>query len=234
VGEQLGRLAGPAIGGFMLAQFGLYSVVIADVLSFLASAGMIMLMSLPPALTRAAVAPGGGELTGSTAGATAASGSWVRLWRELKAGLHLMFTNRVLAALFVLWTITSTGEGLLDVLIVPWVSGVLAGTSLTFGWMMTAQAIGSLAGGALLASAGKTHQARGLVILGALGWGLVDVAIFNARSVPLGISSAVADRVGVVTMLNIACAVIVIGTAAGWVMLGGRLARWTGGTRVAG
>lgn len=80
-----------------------------------------------------------------------------------------MRSNPVVVGLFFLWTITSIGEGLLDVLIVPWVSTVLGGTSITFGWMMTAQAIGSIVGGVLLASAGKTRQARWLVVLGALG-----------------------------------------------------------------
>ncbi|MGE5602736.1 MAG: MFS transporter [Nitrososphaerales archaeon] len=284
VGEQIGRLAGPAVGGFMLARLGLPSVVIFDVLSFVASAGMIALIAVPPALTRAsatsAAASRGDPAPAHGAGAGRAV---LKIWRELVAGLRLMRANQVVAGLFLLWTITSIGEGLLDVLVVPWVSSVLAGTSLTFGWMMTAQASGSIAGGAILASAGKTRQARWLVVIGALGWGLIDLAIFNARSIPLAlvlfvlvgipiaamvvsfnaliqseapdeyrgrvfgslgaaaavamlagmaVSSALADRVGIVTMLNVACVTVIIGAAAGWVALIGRPAR--GATRAAG
>lgn len=257
VGEQIGRLAGPAVGGFMLAQLGLRSVVIFDVFSFTVSAAMIALIALPVDRTRA-----GG-----------AGGDASRIWRDLLAGLRLMRANQVVAALFLMWTITSIGEGLLDVLVVPWVSSVLEGTSFTFGWMLTVQAIGSIAGGAILASAGKTRQARRLLVLGTLGWGVIDLAIFNARSIPLAlvlfvlvgipiaamvvsfnaliqseapdeyrgrvfgalgaaaavamlagmaVSSTLADRVGIVPMLNVACVVIIIGAAMAWARLVGR------------
>jgi len=292
VGEQLGRLVGPAVGGFMLAQLGVQSVVIFDVLSFVVSAAMIALMVVPTAATRAAAgaaspeavqaargtvegAPSASGLQGA-ATAARASGAWtvaLQVWRELLAGLRLIRANQVLTALFLLWTISSIGEGLLDVLIVPWVSSVLGGTSITFGWMMTMQAIGSIAGGAILASAGKTRQARLLVVLGALGWGVIDLAIFNADSVAMAlalfvfvgipiaamvvsfnaliqseapdeyrgrmfgafgsaaaiatlagmaVSSALAGRVGIVTMLNVACVTIVVGAAVGGVALAAR------------
>jgi MFS family permease len=262
VGEQIGRLAGPALGGFMLARLGLRSVVIFDVLSFVVSALLLALMAVPRAQTRAA----------PSAPSTPAP-ALRKIYRDLLAGLSLMRSNPVVVALFYLWTITSIGEGLLDVLVVPWVSSVLGGTSITFGWMMTAQAIGSIAGGALLASAGKTRQARWLVVLGALGWGVIDLAIFNAQSVPLAlvlfglvgipiaamvvsfnaliqlevpddfrgrvfgalgtsaavamlagmlVSTALADRAGIVFMLNVACAVVILGAAAGGVMLARR------------
>jgi MFS family permease len=228
-------------------------------------------MALPPAATRAADRGASGSLDRSEAGGVA-----LRVWRELLAGLRLMRANETVAALFLMWTITSIGEGLLDVLVVPWVSSVMGGTSFTFGWMLTVQAIGSIASGALLASAGKTRQARWLVVLGALGWGVIDLAIFNARSIPLalalfvlvgipiaamvvsfnaliqcevpdayrgrvfgvlgtaaaiamlagmGLSSALADRVGIVTMLNVACVTVIIGAAAAWLTLVGRPAR---------
>lgn len=268
VGEQIGRLAGPALGGFMLARLGLRSVVIVDALSFVASAALIALMALPPGLTRAAQP---GQAGPSVPAARSRAGvAALQVWRELLAGLRLVRANQVVAALFVLWTVTGFGEGLLDVLVVPWVSSVLGGTSITFGWMMTAQALGSIAGGAILASAGKTQQARRLVVVGALGWGLIDLAIFNAASIPLAlvlfalvgipiaamvvsfnaliqsevsdeyrgrifgalgtaaaitmlagmaISSALAGRLGVVTMLNVACAVVIAGALATWAAL---------------
>lgn len=285
VGEQVGRLVGPAVGGFMLARLGVQSVVIFDVLSFVVSAALIALMVVPTAATR--VAPGAaspeavpvasgtveGAPSGGPQGAARASSGALQVWRELLAGLRLMRANQVLTALFLLWTISSIGEGLLDVLIVPWVSSVLAGTSMTFGWMMTMQAIGSIAGGAILAWAGKTRQARLLVVLGALGWGVIDLAIFNADSVAvalvlfvlvgipiaamvvsfnaliqseapdeyrgrmfgafgaaaaiatlagMAVSSALAGRVGIVTMLNVACVAIVVGAAVGGVALAAR------------
>ncbi len=280
VGEQIGRLAGPAVGGFMLARLGLQSVVVFDVLSFVVSAALIALMRLSPAATRAPTPlplptpePGAIPVYGAPVHESKARGDaepWLKVWRELLAGLRLMRANQVVSALFILWTITSIGEGLLDVLVVPWVSSVLEGTSLTFGWMMTLQALGSIAGGMILASAGKTQQARRLVVLGALGWGLIDLAIFNASSIPLALglfalvgipiaamvvsfnaliqsevpdefrgrvfgalgaaaaiamlagmitSTALADRVGIVTMLNVACGVVIAGAVAGGVPL---------------
>lgn len=212
VGEQVGRLVGPAVGGFMLARLGVQSVVIFDVLSFVVSAALISLMAVPTAATRAApgaaspeavpVASGTveGAPSGGPQGAARASGA-LQVWRELLAGLRLMRANQVLTALFLLWTISSIGEGLLDVLIVPWVSSVLAGTSMTFGWMMTMQAIGSIAGGAILAWAGKTRQARLLVVLGALGWGVIDLVIFNADSVAVALGLFVLVGIPIAAMV---------------------------------
>ncbi len=243
----------------MLARLGLRSVVIVDVLSFVVSAALLALMRAPAAVTRPAPAQAG------DAGTAGAGESSRKVWRDLLAGLRLMRANEVVTALFLLWTITSVGEGLLDVLVVPWVSSVMAGSSFAFGWMLTVQAVGSIVGGAILASLGKTRQARWLVVLGVLGWGLIDLAIFNARSIAVAlvlfflvgipiaamvvsfnaviqsevpdayrgrvfgvlgtaaavsmlggmlVSSVLADRVGIVTMLNVACVTIIVGAAA--------------------
>ncbi len=181
-----------------------------------------------------------------------------------------MRQRETVSALLAVYAICMLGEGLLDVLIVPWVSQQMGGDALTFGWMMSAQAMGSIAGGVIIGMAGKTSSARWLLTLGSAGWGLIDLAIFNSRSLPLalalfalvglpiaglmvsvqtllqqevpdefrgrafgalattgalttlvgmGLSSGLADRAGVLTMLNLACATVLVGTALAWLRL---------------
>ena len=115
VGEQVGRLVGPAVGGFMLARFGVQSVVAFDVLSFVVSAAMIALMEAtcgrtPAATTHASAgaaspeavqaAPGTveGAPSGGLQGAATRAAPY-RSGRKLLAELRLML-NRVLTALF--------------------------------------------------------------------------------------------------------------------------------------
>ena len=74
-----------------------------------------------------------------------------RLWQE---GLRLVRSQPVPRLLFVFFAITGVGEGLLTTLYVPFVTRVLQGTELTYGALLSAQAVGGLIGSVAAARLG--------------------------------------------------------------------------------
>ena len=74
--------------------------------------------------------------------------------------------------------VTSVGEGIMSTLFTPFVEHVLHGTPQDLGLIVAAQAVGGIAGGMVAAAAGHRIRAARLLGLGAVLFGLMDLAIF--------------------------------------------------------
>ena len=163
------RLAGSAIGGILVAAGGLAAVTLTDAASFAVSA---VLLTLVRTSGRAAGPdPSGEQVRTIRLGLR-------RIGAELRAGLGLTGRNRVLRALMIFALVTSVGEGIMSTLFTPFVEHVLHGSSQAFGLVVAAQAVGGIAGGVVAASASHRARASRLLSVGAIGFGLVDLAIF--------------------------------------------------------
>ena len=163
------RLAGSAIGGILVAAGGLAAVTLTDAASFVASA---VLLTLVRTSGRAAGAGPSGEQV-RTIGL-----GLRRIGAELRAGLDLSARHRVLRALMIFALVTSVGEGIMSTLFTPFVEHVLHGSSQAYGLVVAAQAVGGIAGGVVAAAAGHRVRASRLLSVGAIAFGLVDLAIF--------------------------------------------------------
>jgi Na+/melibiose symporter-like transporter len=161
----LSRLAGPALGGIIVAADGITGVTFADAASFLASAALLAL-----ARTSGAVSPGQ-DLPGR-------SGRLAAIGRDLGNGLRLIARDRLLRALMIFGLVTGVGEGVVATLIAPFIRHVLDGSSQAFGLLLAAQAIGGIAGGALAVSLSQRVPARRLFSYGSMAVGLVALATF--------------------------------------------------------
>lgn len=168
VGRHLSRLIGPAIGGVVVATGGLSAVAVVDSVSFVASAGMLALIRSAPTAHR---------VTESLE--HAALSAWRRLGREWRDGLRLVIHQPVLRALMVFAVITAVGEGLTGALFVPWVVGPLQSDSTGYGWVLSTQAIGGLAGALVIARLGARLNPLRLLIGGALAFGAIDLVLFT-------------------------------------------------------
>jgi Na+/melibiose symporter-like transporter len=163
------RLAGSAIGGILVAAGGLTAVTLTDAASFAASA---VLLTLVRTSGRAAGLGPSGEQVRTI-------GLRLRLiGTELRAGLGLSARHRVLRALMIFALVTSVGEGIMSTLFTPFVEHVLHGSSQAFGLVVAAQAVGGIVGGVVAASTGHRVRASRLLSVGAIVFGLVDLAIF--------------------------------------------------------
>jgi len=163
------RLAGSAIGGILVAAGGLAAVTLTDAASFVASA---VLLTLVRTSGRAAGADPSEEQV-RTIGL-----GLRRIGAELRAGLDLSARHRVLRALMIFALVTSVGEGIMSTLFTPFVEHVLHGSSQAYGLVVAAQAVGGIAGGVVAAAAGHRVRASRLLSVGAIAFGLVDLAIF--------------------------------------------------------
>jgi Na+/melibiose symporter-like transporter len=181
--SNVSRLAGSALGGILAAAGGIIAVTIVDAASFVLSAALLVFV----------------RASGRTASPGTAGGS-VRarialIGDELRDGLRLTARHRVLRALMIFALVTSVGEGIMGTLFTPFVEHVLHGSSQEFGLVVAAQAVGGIAGGLVAASFGHRVRASRLLSWGAIGFGLVDLAIFLY---PLGYAEVWPAAVGMI------------------------------------
>jgi MFS family permease len=105
--------------------------------------------------------------------------AWRRLAREWREGLRAVLRQPVLRALLVFAVITAIGEGLTSALFVAWVVGPLHSDGTGYGWVLSTQAIGGLAGALVIARLGVRLQPLRLLIWGALAFGAIDLVLFT-------------------------------------------------------
>jgi MFS family permease len=171
--SELTRLIGPFLGGLLLGVSGLNSVIIVDICSFLFSALMISLVVLAPR-------PGGEQNAGLRAG----SG---KIWQEWSAGLHLVRHEGLVLAFFIVMGVAMVGEGLVEVLFPGYVKQVLDGNAVVLGWLMSAQAVGGIAGSLLIVRLSAWISPRLLISLCGLIFGglLAVIALIHTLVIVL-------------------------------------------------
>jgi MFS family permease len=175
--NNLARLIGPALGGVVFGAMGFGMVVILEASSFLVAGVMVALINAPTSITRA-----------THDGAQDEEEVRPRnVFSEWKDGIGMVRSNRIVAALFVLLGFNAVAEGILSVLMVIFVTSVLGGGAMEFGWFLTAQAVGGLLGGMFVGQISKRVTARQLVGPGFLFLGVIDLLIFNIPNLPVGL-----------------------------------------------
>jgi MFS family permease len=168
--NNLGRLVGPALGAWLYATGGLGSVAVVDALTFVASAALVALIASPPR-PAPAERPAGQSLARGLHGE----------WRE---GLAIVRRSRPVTVLFVAAAMGMLAEAAFATLaLAPFVLDVLGGTEAQVGWISSAQAVGGLIAGVVVAHYGSRFTKRWLLGGGMIGIGLADMAQFNARRV---------------------------------------------------
>lgn len=155
------RLAGPALGGVIAATAGLAGVTLVDAATFVVAAALIALVVVPsqPSLTDPQEP--------------------VPVWTEWIDGLRVVSRSRPLVALLGVFSLASVGEGVFGTMFVIWVKQVIHGTALQLGWFMSAQAVGGILGGLLIGAIGSRVLPTRLAWSGAIGFALLDMALFS-------------------------------------------------------
>jgi len=187
--NNLARLIGPALGGLAAIELGLRGVTLLDSASFLVAAGLVALIrgAYP------AVREPGQERTGVV--------------RELRDGFRLIGGTRVLRLLFIVLAVTSVGEGVMASLFAVFVSEPLHGGPGELGALMSAQAVGGIAGGLLCAwYAARTTPVR-MVGLGMALFGAIDLVIFNYPR----LSTALWPEIALFVLVGVPGAVVIAG-----------------------
>jgi MFS family permease len=168
--NNLGRLIGPAIGAWLYSAGGLDNVAVVDALTYVASATLIALIVAPSRTEQRDRAPDQPLVRG--------------LLGEWKEGLGIVRQSRPLRVIFCSAVLAYISEGAFVTLaLAPLVLDVLGGTDAQVGWINSAQAVGGLIGGMVVAHYGRRFTKRWLLGGGMIGLGLADMAQFNARRI---------------------------------------------------
>jgi predicted MFS family arabinose efflux permease len=176
--NNLGRLIGPALGGVLYAAGGLPVVVLADAASFVGSAALILLI-------RTNARP-------EKISDTTESSAFSQVFTEWHAGLQLIRREHTLATVFTAFSIGFVGEGTFEVGFIPLAVDVLDGGAEVVGLLLSAQAIGGIFAGAVIARVATLVAPRLLFAGGLFGLGLTDLGLANAAALaPRGLSPVV-------------------------------------------
>lgn len=160
--RQVARLVGAAAGGALAAFGGIFLVALVDLLSYLLAAGLVTMM-------RVTAAP--------RARATAQDARPPLLRHEWLDGVRLCRRDRHLSTLFLFKVMNGFGEGVIAVLLAPFIIGVLHAGSLEYGAIIAAQAVGGIIAGFAVAVFGSRTDPRLLLGYGAFVFGFLDLVL---------------------------------------------------------
>jgi MFS family permease len=169
--KNIARLVGPPLGGIVAGLLGLPGITLMDAATFLIAGGMIALIVMKSGHIQEE-----SEIVSTAAGR---KHPIVAVWREWLEGLRLVKRERLVSIMFVLFAVTSLGEGVFGVLFVVFVYKILHGGALQLGWLMGAQAVGGLVGSVLVGYVFKFLSPSRLIGISAILFGLIDLVIFN-------------------------------------------------------
>jgi predicted MFS family arabinose efflux permease len=177
--DNLARIAGPAIGGLVIAFGGLGGVALLNAATFLLAAGLISLIRAP-------------TTERETAERDATQGTLRSVWREWSQGLRLVAGERHVAVLFVILGAAMLADSILSALIAPFVGGVLGAPASLFGLLLTLRGVGGLIGGAFLGSVAMRVRPENVLVLSLISVGLVTLVFATVPLAPVSMACAVA------------------------------------------
>lgn len=203
-GGMIAQLVGPGLGAVLTPFVGLSGVVMLDSATFAFSAVMALLIG------RSGILAGRWRpATESNLATLGRSRRGPRLLAELSDGLALARANRLIGVLLLVLGLFATGQGIVVVLLVPFVKTILGGDTSLFGVILATQGLGGLVGALVVGRSRLGTPPRRLVTIGLLGLGLLVVALMAApgRAAALAIigltgAAAIAFFVGRQTLLH--------------------------------
>jgi len=158
--ESLAGLAGPLVGGVIVASVGPNINYAVNALTFLVSA--IFLLRIPAGRLQQGVVASMGHL------------------QDLREGFRVVRSSRPLLTVLIVWTLVMVGNGHMNVSEVFLVKDAMNGGDFGFGLLMAGSGlglmIGSLLGGSLIERRGMAEVYGGSIVLMALGTGLAAVS----------------------------------------------------------
>jgi predicted MFS family arabinose efflux permease len=175
--RQLARIVGPAIGGIAVAAGGLVAVTVVDAVSFLSAAALIF--AIRPTTSARPSSPIAGDAAAGAGSPVTAPSALAKLAGEWRDGMAVLRADPVLRALAVFALVTQFGEGLVGTLFVPWATDVLHTDASGYGSLLSAQAIGGLAGAVAIGRLGARLEPRRLLVIAAVTFGLIDLVLFT-------------------------------------------------------
>lgn len=174
--NNLARLAGPPLGGALLAAFGLDIVVVVDAFSFGVAAALIGLIAMPQQ-----------QIEHDQPPIARVGDRWIAFWREWRDGLSAIRAHRLIVNLMIVLGVTTFGGTMLSPLYPAFAEDVLRAGAAGFGWILTAQALGGILGGLMIGRLGIVLPTARILAWGNILIGLLLLLQFNVPLLPLAL-----------------------------------------------
>lgn len=168
--NSISRLIGPALGGLILGSLQLGGIVLIDSATFFIAALLVAFIQLPQLVKE--------EKPADEAGFNLSS-AVSKVWHEWMDGFRMIRGDKQLVIMFLVVGVPQIGEGVLSTLFAPFVTRVLGGTEVDFGYVISAQAIGGLLGSLIVGSMVKRVSLYKVLAAGGFLLGMIDLIIFN-------------------------------------------------------
>lgn len=181
-GSNLSVLVGPPLGALVLHSFGLSGVILVDVASYLFAAAMVYLISIGPGV---ATMPGAPEAKRDTA-----------FWQEWMAGLRMVGYQRWIVGVFAVEATAMLGAGMVWVLLIVFIERTLHQGALQYGWWLSINAVGGIAGSFFVGYATQRVPLARLVAAGSILAGLTWLAIVRLESPSVMLALAPVAAIG--------------------------------------
>jgi predicted MFS family arabinose efflux permease len=179
--DNLARIAGPAMGGLVVALGGLGGVALLNGATFLLAAVLIALIRSPGIARK--------DADEST---DALPGGLISVWREWIEGLKVVAGERRVAVLFVILGTAMLADSILSALIAPFVGGVLEAPASLFGLLLTLRGVGGLIGGVLLGYAAIRIRTETILTMSLISVGAGTLVFASVPLAPVSMACAVA------------------------------------------
>ena len=158
-------LIAPALGGAVLLTVGLPAIVALDTASYLFSAVLLAMISIPGVVRETS----GQETLG--------------LKREWLEGIRLAGRRASIRNLLLFFGMLALAQGMWSVLFVPFANGVLGANALQYGFMVSVRGVGGLLGGLAAGSIVRRVQAGRLWPMAYAGFGVTLIAQLVIRAI---------------------------------------------------
>lgn len=183
--QEVTRLIGPSLGGLLFGLLGIGSVITLDLVSFFVSAALLSLIVLPKWSESAAATQEQQPASNTGNVRTSAVNSLLNVWREWRAGMQLVRKEQLVSAVFIIIGIAMVGEGIIEVIIAPYVERVLHGTPMVLGWLMSSQAVGGILGSLFIPRLSKFFAPGRLMGIFGLVFGVMIIGLALIPVVPI-------------------------------------------------
>ena len=155
--QTVGLLVGPALAGFAIGLWGEQVAFVFDSLTFLASAGAILAITVPRATASRDPARGG---------------QLADIWAEMREGIVYLFGNQVMVGVLICLSVVQLGIGAINVVWVPFLQRTFGVGAEGLGIVDSAQGGGMAAGGIALGFLTARLSKRALI-----GWSLIVIGL---------------------------------------------------------
>ncbi len=169
LGENSARLIGPAIGGSMLAFWGLQGVILFDIGTYILAAFLMYLIQVPAVEV----------IEAATEDTRAALSTF---WGEFRDGIRMVAGKPALSRIFVVLGVAMLGDSILTVLLVAFFQDVVGVGATEYGVVLTVRGLSGIIGGLVMGSIGSRFKPYHLISYGII---IMGVAIFIMVMIPL-------------------------------------------------